>query len=100
MDVNQILEQLTLEEKACLLMGHRSWYTNPVSRVGLPSITLTDGPHGLRLRREDDKSKGLGQTEPSTCFPAACTTANSWHEYSSILCYILSKISRGRAHFI
>ncbi len=80
MDVNKILESLTLEEKACLLSGHRSWYTNSVSRVGLSSITLTDGPHGLRLRRADDKSKGLGQTELSTCFPAACTTGSSWNK--------------------
>ena len=78
-DVEKLLETLTLEEKACLLSGHRSWYTNSVKRVGLPSITLTDGPHGLRLRREDDNSKGLGQTEPSTCFPAASTTGSSWN---------------------
>lgn len=79
-DVEKILEELTLEEKACLLSGHRSWYTNRVSRLDLPSIILTDGPHGLRLRKAEDKSAGLGETELSTCFPAACTTASSWNK--------------------
>lgn len=78
--VNEILEKLTLEEKACLLSGHKSWHTNKVSRVGLPSIFLTDGPHGLRKKKEGDKIAGLGQTELSTCFPAACTTGSSWNK--------------------
>lgn len=78
-DVNEILKQLTLEEKACLLSGHKSWHTNKVSRVGLPSIFLTDGPHGLRKKKEGDKVAGLGQTELSTCFPAACTSGASWN---------------------
>ena len=79
-NVNEILEQLTLEEKACLLAGHKSWHTNKVTRVGLPSIFLTDGPHGLRKKKEGDKTTGLGQTELSTCFPAACTTGSSWNK--------------------
>ena len=79
-NVNDIMERLTLEEKACLLSGHKSWHTNKVSRVGLPSIFLTDGPHGLRKKKEGDKVAGLGQTELSTCFPAACTTGSSWNK--------------------
>ncbi len=79
-NVNEIMEQLTLEEKVCLLSGHKSWHTNKVSRVGLPSIFLTDGPHGLRKKKEGDKVAGLGQTELSTCFPAACTTGTSWNK--------------------
>ena len=77
-DIDKLIKELTLEEKACLLSGHKSWYTNKISRVVLPSVILTDGPHGLRLRKADDTSTGLGQTELSTCFPAACTSAASW----------------------
>ena len=79
-NVDKILSELTLEEKVCLLSGHKSWFTNKVSRVDLPSIMLTDGPHGLRKKQMDDKAAGLGQTEPSTCFPAACTSGNSWNK--------------------
>lgn len=80
MNVNEILNQLTLEEKACLLSGHKSWHTNKITRVGLSSIFLTDGPHGLRKKKEGDNVVGLGQTELSTCFPAACTTGTSWNK--------------------
>ena len=79
-NVDKILNELTLEEKACLLSGHKSWFTNKVSRVGLPSIMLTDGPHGLRKKKMDDKTAGLGQTELSTCFPAACTSGSTWNK--------------------
>ena len=79
-NIDKMIKSLTLEEKACLLSGHKSWYTNKVSRLGLPSVILTDGPHGLRKKKEGDKVAGLGQTELSTCFPAACTTGASWNE--------------------
>ena len=79
-DIDKLISELTLEEKACLLSGHKSWFTNKVSRVGLPSVILTDGPHGLRLRKAGDDTVGLGQTELSTCFPAASTTAASWNK--------------------
>lgn len=79
-NIDKLINELTLEEKVCLLSGHKSWFTNKVSRVGLPSIMLTDGPHGLRKKKVDDKATGLGQTELSTCFPAACTTGASWNK--------------------
>ena len=79
-DIDKLINDLTLEEKACLLSGHKSWFTNKISRVGLPSVMLTDGPHGLRKRKDDDNTVGLGQTELSTCFPAASTTACSWNK--------------------
>lgn len=79
-DVNDIMSKLTIEEKICLLSGHKSWHTNKVTRVGLPAIFLTDGPHGLRKKKEGDKVVGLGQTELSTCFPAASTTGSSWNK--------------------
>ena len=79
MDIDKLLNELTLEEKASLLSGHKSWHTNKITRVGIPSIFLTDGPHGLRKKKESSKSMGLGETEVSTCFPAASTTGCSWN---------------------
>ncbi len=79
-DIDQIIEKLTLEEKACLLSGHKSWHTNKVSRVDIPSIFLTDGPHGLRKKREDSKQIGLGETEPATAFPTAVTSGSTWNK--------------------
>ena len=79
-NIDKLITELTLPEKVSLLSGHKSWYTNKVSRVGLPSVILTDGPHGLRKRKEGSNEVGLGQTELSTCFPAASTTAASWNK--------------------
>ena len=49
----EILEKLTLEEKAELCTGKDFWHLNGVERLGIPSVTLTDGPHGLSLRKPD-----------------------------------------------
>ena len=78
--IDQLINELTLEEKACLLSGHKSWHTNKISRVDLPSIFLTDGPHGLRKKREDSTETGLGQTEYSTAFPTAVTSGSTWNK--------------------
>ena len=79
-NIEQLIKELTLEEKACLLSGHKSWHTNKILRVDLPSIFLTDGPHGLRKKREDSKETGLGETEPSTAFPTAVTSGSTWNK--------------------
>jgi len=62
---------LTLEEKASLTSGADFWTTKPVDRLGIPSIMMTDGPHGLR--KQDGKSDhlGLAGSVPATCFPPA-----------------------------
>ena len=78
--VEDLLKQLTVQEKVSLLSGHKSWHTNKISRVNLPAIFITDGPHGLRKKREDSKSKGLGETEPSTAFPTAVTSGSTWNK--------------------
>ena len=80
LDVEKLVNELTIEEKATLLAGHKSWHTNQIERLNIPSIFLTDGPHGLRKKKENSKIMGLGNSELSTCFPAAVTTASSWNE--------------------
>ncbi len=70
-----ILEKLTLEEKANLCTGKDIWHLNGVERLGIPSVTLTDGPHGLSLRKPDGD---IRKSVTATCFPSAVTTACSW----------------------
>ena len=77
--INALLSELTLEEKAALVGGHKSWHSVAVPRLGIPAIFLTDGPHGLRKKCESSKEIGLGATEPATAFPTAATTASSWN---------------------
>jgi beta-glucosidase len=74
-DVASIVEQLTLEEKACLITGINKWETCPVPRLGIPSVWMADGPVGLR------KNLGAALTDsvPATCFPSAAAMAATWH---------------------
>ena len=48
MDIQQIISQMTLEEKAALCQGRSSWFTRAVERLGVPEMMMSDGPHGLR----------------------------------------------------
>ncbi len=77
MDIQATLKQLTLEEKAMLCSGKDFWHTKNVERTGIPSIMVSDGPHGLR-KMGDAKELDLSQSEKATCFPPACATACSW----------------------
>lgn len=66
-----IVADLTLEEKASLTSGLNFWFTEPVERAGIPSIMLTDGPHGVRKQTGGGDHLGLGDAVPATCFPPA-----------------------------
>ena len=74
----EIIAKMTLEEKASLLSGDNFWNTKPVERLGIPSIMLTDGPHGLRKQGGKADNLGLNESIPATCFPTAASLANSW----------------------
>jgi beta-glucosidase len=77
-DIHTIVSQMTLEEKAGLCSGADFWHTKAVERLGIPSIMMTDGPHGLRKASGGTDAVGLSNSVPSTCFPTASATASSW----------------------
>ena len=79
MDIKHLLEKLTVEEKAALLSGTDFMFTNSVPRLGIESIEMSDGPHGLR-KQSGKGDNGIGGSLPSTAFPAAVTTACGWSE--------------------
>ncbi|MCM1989450.1 glycoside hydrolase family 3 C-terminal domain-containing protein [Oceanirhabdus seepicola] len=76
--IQEILAQITLEEKASLCSGLDFWTTQPVERLGLPSIMVTDGPHGLRKQSGESDHLGLNASVPATCFPSGVGLASSW----------------------
>lgn len=78
MTITQIIATLTLEEKASLCSGRNAWSTKAVERLGIPSLTMCDGPHGLRKQPGEGDFLGVNVSLPATCFPAACATASSW----------------------
>ena len=79
MEVRQLVAQLTLEEKASLTSGEDYWHTRAIDRLKIPSIMVTDGPHGLRKQATAADHLGLNEAVPATCFPAACNSASSWN---------------------
>ncbi|MFT4051890.1 MAG: glycoside hydrolase family 3 C-terminal domain-containing protein [Microbacterium sp.] len=72
------LSELTTEEKAALTSGADFWTTKGVERVGIPSIMVTDGPHGLRKQSGASDHLGLAASVPATCFPPAVGLGSSW----------------------
>ncbi|MBO4770801.1 MAG: hypothetical protein J5563_08485, partial [Clostridia bacterium] len=78
MDTEKILSEMTVEEKAALVSGTDFMYTNPVPRLGIPSLCMSDGPHGLRIQKEGGDN-GTGRSEPATAFPTAACTASGWN---------------------
>ncbi|MBH5319439.1 glycoside hydrolase family 3 C-terminal domain-containing protein [Paenibacillus sp. GSMTC-2017] len=78
MKYKSLIESMTLEEKASLMSGANFWNTKAIERLNIPSIMLTDGPHGLRKQGGKADHLGLNKSLPATCFPTAATLANSW----------------------
>ena len=76
-NVEELLSLLTLEEKVALVQGHNYMYTNPVPRLDIPIIRMSDGPHGLRI--QDVGDHGASASAPATAFPTASCSANTFN---------------------
>lgn len=79
LDIDALLDSLTLEEKASLTSGSSFWHTTAIERLGIPRVMLADGPHGIRAQPADGDHLGLGGSIPATCFPTASAVASSWN---------------------
>jgi len=74
----EIIEKLNLEQKCALLSGAGTFTTRGCPKAGVPSITLSDGPNGVRKQAGAADHLGLNPSVPATCFPTAATVACSW----------------------
>ncbi len=77
-NIKELISQMTLEEKAGLCSGKDFWNLKGIERLGIPSIMVTDGPHGLRKQKVGADHLGLFDSVPATCFPSAAGMASSW----------------------
>jgi len=75
--VDVLIQEMTLEEKVNLTTGASGWTTAAVDRLNIPSIYMSDGPHGLGKMIDDDEF--YTQTMKATCFPTASCVASSWN---------------------
>ena len=70
-----LIRQMTLEEKCHLLSGRDFWQTQSVKRLKIDNMTLSDGPHGIRKQEGAGDQLGLNGSVPATCYPTAATMA-------------------------
>ncbi|HUH96597.1 MAG TPA: glycoside hydrolase family 3 C-terminal domain-containing protein [Anaerolineales bacterium] len=75
--IADLVKDMTLEEKAALCVGAGPWTTLPIERLGIPEMTVTDGPHGVR--RSEDVHTFVTKSVPATCFPTAASMASTWN---------------------
>ena len=73
-----LIQKLNLEQKCALLSGETVFTTRDFATKGIPAITLSDGPNGVRKQAGAADHLGLNPSVPATCFPTSATVANSW----------------------
>lgn len=76
--IKEIMETLTVQEKVRLLSGVGSWHTYDCNGK-IPSIMMTDGPHGLRKQEDNEDYSDINKSVVATCFPTASAIASSWN---------------------
>lgn len=80
--IRDLISKMTLEEKAMICSGADSWHTLPIERLGIPTMRMSDGPHGVRKETGETTSPEGGfptdRSYPSTCYPTASSLACSW----------------------
>lgn len=73
-----IISSMTIDEKCYLLSGRDFWTTYGFAGKGVPSMRMSDGPHGLRKEQDETGAQKSHAAVPATCFPTAAAVANSW----------------------
>ncbi|HQO68887.1 MAG TPA: glycoside hydrolase family 3 N-terminal domain-containing protein, partial [Clostridia bacterium] len=73
-----IVSKMSLSQKASLCSGRDFWHTKPLEELSVPSIMMTDGPHGLRKQKDESDHLGINESYPATCFPPAAASACSF----------------------
>ncbi|MCD8161549.1 MAG: glycoside hydrolase family 3 C-terminal domain-containing protein [Clostridiales bacterium] len=77
-DVEEVLKNMTLEEKAQFCSGRDFWKTQDVERLGIPSIMMCDGPNGLRKQLGEGDHLGINESIETVCYPTASAMASSF----------------------
>ncbi|MBR5291254.1 MAG: glycoside hydrolase family 3 protein [Erysipelotrichaceae bacterium] len=79
MNIKEIVSKMTLEEKIKFCTGKDCWHIYELSQFNVPSIMMSDGPHGLRCQLGSSDMLGINKSEPATCFPTAVTAAQTFN---------------------
>lgn len=77
-EIEAIVAQMTVEEKASLCSGGDFWHTKAIERLGVPAMMVSDGPHGLRKQKDEGDHLGVNDSIVAVCYPAGCASASSF----------------------
>ncbi len=77
-EINEIIAQMTLEEKVEMLHSKTNMSSEGVPRLGIQDIKYTDGPFGIR-EENGDGFRPLGwKLDSATYFPTGSALAATW----------------------
>ena len=97
-NINDIIKNMTLEEKARMLCGYKSMETYPVDRLNITSLVFSDGPSGVRKEDENgDSLIGISNSLPTTSFPSGNNLASTWNK--DLIYDVSNAISKECKHF-
>ena len=80
MNIEEIISKMTLKEKIALCTGADFWNTKKYEKYGIPSVKMSDGPHGVRCQVKESDMLGINDSHPATCFPTAVTAGATWNK--------------------
>ena len=76
--IADILQKMSLKEKITLCNGADFWHSKAMEQYGIPAVTMSDGPHGVRCQKNTGDMLGVNESEPATCFPTAVASGAGW----------------------
>ena len=77
-DIQALVAKMSLEEKAGMCSGAGFWTTKAVERVGIASVMMADGPHGIRKQDGEADHLGLNKSVKTVCFPTGTALGSSF----------------------
>lgn len=78
-DIKKIVSEMTMREKASMVSGADSWRIDTIERLGIKTVMVSDGPHGLRKQVDSPENKGANDSIKAVCFPTAVGMAASFN---------------------
>ena len=76
--IADILQKMSLQEKITLCNGADFWHSKAMEQYGIPAVTMSNGPHGVRCQKNTGDMLGVNESEPATCFPTAVASGAGW----------------------
>ena len=79
--IKALISQMTLEDKLALCSGADFWHLKSLKHLGIPTVMVSDGPHGLRKQTDDAQFTDINNSIEAVCFPTGSATACSFDRH-------------------